>query len=171
LGYLDPFWRYRFGPTFTALLWSPSPAFLRKRVHPLMRFYSSSKFSGFLSDRRIPTSASYLGVLTHFATLVAGVHPVSQASQAPHVPPMSFLTTPTVYSSIYLAGLFHPAATYWVCSVGVFPLTQPFELVARRCPLVVCAFFLPSADQRHQNQACAFRALLRVKIRAGLLVV
>jgi hypothetical protein len=117
-----------------------------------MRFHSSSKFSGFPSDRRIPTPVSYLGVFTHFATLIAGVHPVSRASQAPHVPPLLFLTTSTVYSSTYLAGLFHPAATCWVCSVGVFPLTQPYELIARRCPLVVRAFSLPSADQRHQNQ-------------------
>lgn len=37
------------------------------------------------------------------------------------------------------AGLFHPAATSRVHSSGVLPLTQPFQLVAESCPLVVGA--------------------------------
>jgi hypothetical protein len=61
-----------------------------------------------------------------------------QRSRAAYVPPSVFRTPSTGYSSLYLAGLFHPAATSEVSSPGVSPDGQQVGLVTRLCPLVGC---------------------------------
>lgn len=65
--------------------------------------------------------------------------PLTRASQARFVPPSTFRTSSTACSSSGLAGLFHPAAASRVRSPGVSPREKPHGLVARRCPLAVCA--------------------------------
>jgi hypothetical protein len=79
------------------------------------------------------------------------------------VPSSAFRTPSTASSTTDLAGLFHPAATSGVRSPGVSPLAQPYGLVARRCPRVVCACSLPPVARRRQKPAPAFRALLRAE--------
>jgi hypothetical protein len=63
------------------------------------------------------------------------------------------------------AGLFHPAATSRVRPPRISPDTQPYELVARRCPLAVHARPLPPVARRRRKRAPAYRALLRVPVR------
>src|SRR5262249_40547663 len=73
--------------------------------------------------------------------------PRTRASQARFVPPSTFRTSSTASSSVGLAGLFHPAATYRVRSSGVSPRAQPHGLVARRCPLAVGALSLRAVSR------------------------
>jgi hypothetical protein len=53
------------------------------------------------------------------------------------VPPTVFLTLSTAYSSLNLAGLFHPTATSRIRASGVFPAAKPPRLIDAPCPHVV----------------------------------
>jgi len=78
------------------------------------------------------------------STVTVGLRfPSPQAFQACFVPSATFRTSSTVSSATGRAGLFHPAATSRIHSPGVLPLGPPYELVARRCPLVVDVNPLP----------------------------
>jgi len=92
---------------------------------------------------RLPGSVRHLpwGSVPHRDVSRWSPHP--RASQARFVPPSAFRTPSTASSSTHLAGLFHPAATSGVRSSRGSPHKQPYELVARRCPLVVCTRPLP----------------------------
>jgi len=94
---------------------------------------------------RLPAPSTFLGVHSPIAATVIGVH--FGTTRFPSPPrhglpkPASFrprrfsrprrLPPPTTF-----VGLFHPTATSGVRSSGFFPLMEPHELIARRCPLV-----------------------------------
>lgn len=82
-------------------------------------------------SRRAPS----LGFLSSIATSAQRVHLTPGFPCPDYGPPSVFLTPSTVYSSSYLAGLFHPATASEVYSTGVFPVTQPSWLVASPCSL------------------------------------
>ena len=119
-----------------------SSAFVAKGNRPLLRFDLSS-VSHSVSGNRLPTRAAFLGVSFPLRDinrwcLLAGV-------PDPRLPSLPFRTTSTVYSTSGLAGLFHPAATYWVRSSGCFCRAA---VRTHRPPLPSCRFD-------------AFRTLLR----------
>jgi hypothetical protein len=73
-------------------------------------------------------------------------------------PPSAFLTLSTVCSSAYLAGLFHPTATYGILTSGVFPATLTSHLSATRLPHDIrTTALLPSCLVRARLQPPAFR--------------
>jgi len=112
----------------------------------------------------LPHRGTISGVNLHGASLALGTAP--RASQARFVPSSTFLTSSTACSSADVAGLFHPAATSGLRSSGVSPREKPHGLVARRCPHVVHACFLPPFLRCwHQKPAPAYRALLLSRIR------
>ena len=132
-------------PTGKAVfLRSPSPALLRKRVHPLVgpRLFRAlpsrvrpASFDVLSRTLRCARSA-FLGVRLPSsrhqlrASLQRGSSPATFPSSA-------FLTPATVCATLSLVGLFHPTATSRVRSPGGFPRTQPRYLVDTACPLVV----------------------------------
>jgi len=94
---------------------------------------------------RLPAPSTFLGVHSPIAATIIGVH--FGTTRFPSPPrhglpkPASFrprrfsrprrLPPPTTF-----VGLFHPTTTSGVRSSGFFPLMEPHELIARRCPLV-----------------------------------
>jgi hypothetical protein len=90
--------------------------------------------------------------------------------QLSSVPSTVFFTLTTVYASLCLASLFHPAATCGIHLSGGFPAVQVGRLVGGLYPLVVR---LLSSHQRlirrwpsdSNSWSPAFRALLQTAIR------
>jgi hypothetical protein len=116
------------------------PPKLSPWVHPLVRCPSLQS----LSSHHRPGHAGHLPWASVPLRDVNLRSPRPRASQARSVPSSTFLTSSTAFSSAGLAGLFHPAATSRVRSLGVSPREKSYGLVARPCPLVVCAVSLPS---------------------------
>jgi hypothetical protein len=89
--------------------------------------------------------------LPPFATSADGVH-AREPPTARFVPPAEFLTPLTAYSSLGLAGLFHPAATSGIFPSGVSPPVQPYHLVDGRLPRDVCPQPLPACLRNRAPQ-------------------
>jgi hypothetical protein len=70
--------------------------------------------------RHLRDSGAFLGVSFLIAASVQRVHS-RRASRLTSVPPTAFRTLSTVYSSLYLADLFHPAATSRILAPGFLP--------------------------------------------------
>ena len=123
--------------------------------------------------RRLPATSTFLGVCSPSRrqpkeSTTARVAPGRpQTSHVCGVPSSTFRTSSTAYSSLGLAGLFHPAATSGIRPSGVLLREQPHGLVVRRGPLGVRARLLPAVAHRRQRRAPVFRALLRSRIRRG----
>jgi len=64
------------------------------------------------------------------ATPVQRIHSPTEIPLPVYGPPSVFLTLSTVYASLNLTGLFHPATTPEVHPAGGFPDAQPLRLIA-----------------------------------------
>ena len=69
---------------------------------------------------RLRASSAFLGVSFLFAASIQRVHS-RRASRLTSVPSAAFRTLSTAYSSLYLADLFHPAATSRISAPGFLP--------------------------------------------------
>jgi len=132
-------------------------------AHPLVRLDPPTEFLVPL-PARLSCPDTFPGLPSLIAASVYGVHTRGRPRPTLFRPrrfsrPRRF-TPPQTF-----AGFFRPAATSRVRSSGVSPGEKPHGLVARRCPLVVCAVSLPLVSQRRQHLAPAFRALLRSPVR------
>jgi hypothetical protein len=115
------------GPRFLAITGSSSPELLL-----LFRVRSC------LLPARCPRApGASLGVFLPFATQAHRVHFPTTVPPAIFVPSSAFLALSTGYSSAIRVGLFHPTATYGICTSGVFPATQPTRLFDVPYPLAV----------------------------------
>jgi len=113
----------------------PSPARLRKRVHPLVSFTPLQSPAVPCPPRASRRRAPSLGSAFPSSRLQPAAS-LRRDSTLAAFPSSAFLTPSTVSSAAGLVGLFHPTATSRVRSPGVFPLAQPSHLVGGACPLV-----------------------------------
>jgi hypothetical protein len=158
-----------FQMTLAVFLATPAPVHLRSRVHPLVSFASSTEFvavSDLLANRNRLTPS--LGFCSSFATPALGVHLSAGFPNPAYVPPTVFLTLSTVYSSLRLAGLFHPTrhvrgSPYRVyCPTLSRPGSSPARaLLTFRHP----APLQPSCPAYTSAESLASRALIRAPIR------
>ena len=124
----------------------PSPVLLRVRVHPLMclpPLQSPSSFQTRPECRSTQDNLPRVSVL--IATSAERIYLPASFPPLAYVPSAAFLALSTAYSSLRLAGLFHPAATSRIHLPGAFPATQPaassttcalLSLVPLVCPTV-----------------------------------
>jgi hypothetical protein len=140
--------------TLAVFLATPAPIHLRSRVHPLRSLVSSSEYvavSNLLAGRN--QLAPSLGFCSFFATPVQGVYLPTELPPSVYVPPTVFLTLPTAYSSLYLAGLFHPARHVQGSPYRGFP-RRSADLTHRQpvlsWPLTSCPF-APELPRLHQR--------------------
>jgi hypothetical protein len=140
------------------------PTISRSRVHPLMGFTSPSEYV-------LPGSRS-----TQVPCTSQGLPPIRDSSiRSPlfgGLPsptfgsPSAFLTLSTIYSSKYLAGLFHPTATFGIRSSGVFPAAKPPCLIDKPSSHAACGIRLPaSCPTGASSNRADFRVLIRAAIR------
>jgi hypothetical protein len=114
---------------FAVFLATPSPAFLRLRVHPLVGLLPLQRTSPVFICTPLSLRAPSLGFPIFLYRDTSASSPLTAGIPCPaFVPPTAFLTLSTVYSSLHLAGLFHPAATSEIHSSGVSPSSQPSGL-------------------------------------------
>jgi len=102
---------------------------------------------------RLSPAVRAVSAATHVQRLPWGLVPLRDVSDRsprptgfPHpafVPSSTFLTSSTVYSSVRLAGLFHPATTSRISLQGVPPTSQVRRLVAVASLLAVGIELLP----------------------------
>jgi hypothetical protein len=116
-------------------------------------------------ERHLPWGSAPLRDVSRWSPLSPAFAFEPRASHARSVPPSTFLTSSTAFASTDLAGLFHPATASGIHSSGVFPVAQPFGLVTRLCPLVVCGRSLPPVARQRRSRPPVSRALLRASIR------
>ena len=88
------------------------------------RLTSSSEFQPIQPARHAHMASTSPGVSDSIATSSERVHLVANFPRPAYVPSLAFRALPTAYSSLTLAGLFHPAATSEFSSSGVFPANQ-----------------------------------------------
>jgi hypothetical protein len=89
---------------------------------------SSSKFQSSQPARNAHKTSTSLGVFYSIATSGERVHHLAGIPIPTFVPSLAFLALSTVYSSLTLAGIFHPATTSEFSSSGVFPTNQRTKL-------------------------------------------
>jgi hypothetical protein len=148
LGYPVPPWRYRFRSRLRGV-----PAVAVTRTFALGSSSRALRFP-FRVSRALPAPASRLATVgapsmgftspTRYE-LAESTFSRQLACARHHVagfpfPLSSVLDVSHVLDGLLLhkpVGLFHPTTTSRIRSPGGFPLAQPYELVARRCPLVV----------------------------------
>jgi len=166
LGCFAPAMDSLFPAELRGLTSSPAPVLFRVRVHPLVRFTSSSESLLIHTRPRLSrTSSTFLGVSFPIATSVSRVH-TRRAPTLTFVPPSAFRTLSTVYSSEHLAGLFHPTATSGIHSSGAFPATKPTRLVVVPSPPDDCRPSPPAELPRlSSSDRLAFRGLIQAAIR------
>ena len=115
---------------------TPAPVLSRVRVHPLVSFTSPSEFYRSKPAPHARCVAPSLG----FPSPSRHQQRESTSKRASHVslfgPPSAFLTLSTAYSSLCLAGLFHPAATSGIHLSGVCTCRRAAP--SRRWPVPSC---------------------------------
>jgi len=129
-------------------LWS----FLDAVPYPLARTGSSSHELRIRFRVRIHLSAARHSHAEHSPRVLRPLRDISTQNplttsfpRSSNGPSSAFPTLSTVCSSAYLAGLFHPTATYGVLTSGVFPATLTDHLSATRLPHDIgAASLLPS---------------------------
>lgn len=113
------------------------PRLLRERVHPPLDFTSTSE-NWPRRTRRAARTAQHLPRGFFPLRDTSRASPLAMGFPCPiYVPSTAFLTLSTAYSSLCLAGLFHPTATCRICLSGVFPAAQPTRLIAESSPALM----------------------------------
>jgi len=140
----------------------PSPVPLRVRVHPLVSYTSPTEYVLLChpSDPNAETLASNTSQgLLPIRDMSNWSQPIDELPRLTFVSSSAFLTLPTISSSNYRVGLFHPTATSGICTSGVFPATKPAHLVDESYPHVVGGSLLPvSCPTSARYSHSAFRA-------------
>ena len=136
----------------------PSPAHLRERVHPLVRFAPLQSFSVPNPPLAFRSAAPSLG--SPPSSRRQPVESTSARLPGPrYVPSSTFFTSSTVSSSTDLCGFVSPRCHVQGSLFEGFPCHPAARALARRCPHVVRACPLPPVARRRQGRAPAFRAL------------
>jgi hypothetical protein len=137
LGWSIPPLPHRFRRTDVVFPSTPAPVFLRIRVHPLVSFISPSERLP-LVPARLSCDAELLPWGSCSSSRHRFVESTSDRHPGPvYVPPSTFLTSSTAYSSTRLVGLFHPTTTSRIHASGAFPAARPIRLVGVPCPPAV----------------------------------
>jgi hypothetical protein len=121
----------------------PAPVPLRVRVHPPMSFTSPTEYQPLRTCPALACEDASLGVPLPIATSAERVHLRASVPSSPYGPPSAFLTPSAICSSLYLAGLFHPAATSGIHLPGVFsrhPARAPRRHPVPSCRLAAVAY-------------------------------
>lgn len=120
IGLLAPSLTSLFPVSLSGFTPPPAPVLLRVRVHPPMSFTSPTEYESLQTcPARFRAKRLPWGFLPHRGTSSQSPLPSELPSSRPNVPPSAFLAPSTVCSSVYLAGLFHPAATSGIHLPGV----------------------------------------------------
>jgi len=115
-----------FQPTPADFTSPPSPVPLRVRVHPFIRLPSLQSPLSFQTRPVCRSTQDNLPRVSFpIATSVVRIYFPASFPPLAYVPSPAFLTLSTGYSSLHLAGLFHPAATSRIHLSGAFPAAQP----------------------------------------------
>jgi hypothetical protein len=137
IGLLAPTMTSLFPASLCGVTPPPAPVLLRVRVHPPMSFTSPTECEPLRTcpvrcrTVRLPWSFfPHRGTSTR--SPLTSELPMSRSTG----PPSAFLTPSTVYSSMYLAGLFHPTTTSGIHLSGVISRHQAAS--PRRRPVPSC---------------------------------
>jgi hypothetical protein len=141
------------------------PPKLSPRVHPLVRFVSSSESPSchppVASQRRAPS----------WGSLPSSRHQSGESTPAGVPSPLrSVLDVSHVLDGFLLhrpCGFVSPRNHVQGSLSRGFPSHTAARAFARRCPLVVSTDPLPTIARERQGPAAAFRAFLRVRVRCG----
>ena len=126
--------------------------------------------------RHLRDQGAFLGVSFLFAASVQRVHS-RRASRLTSVPPSAFRTLSTAFSSLYLAGVFRPAATSRILAPGFLPrpscTTSSVAMSSRRwrrvsvagCPTTPSHAASTSGPRSRSGSAAPPRGLAQVSAR------
>jgi hypothetical protein len=111
--------------------------------------------------------SAFLGVLILIAAPTQRVHSRTRIPIAPYVPPSAFLTLSTAFSSLCLAGLFHPTTTSRIHLSGFCSRCQAVTASsATRTLLPFRSDLLPPSFLGSAGGHCfVFRVLFRAAVR------
>lgn len=121
---------------------------------------SSSECQSSQPARHAHISSTSLGVSYSIATSSERVHSSAGIPTPTYVPSLAFLALSTVYSSLTLAGLFHPATASEFSSSGVFPANQRRKLSLAPALLSFAAFVCNLANQFAPTPATQLQGLV-----------